>query len=295
MMSCRAERRLSTLRATSIPQLFKAGRAVYRCRDGGAGRFGDALAKAFNVRAERIMTTVNLDSLDLSALLCSRVCHDVISPVGAIVNGLEVLEDEDDASMRDFAIDLIRKSARQASARLQFARLAFGAAGSAGASIDLADAEKVSRGMFADEKTQLAWSAPQALYPKNKVKLLLNLVVIATSAIPRGGLIDVVVTGDGEAPSLVLKAKGSHARIPPHVESLIAGTPEGGTVDAHGILPYYAGLVARAAAMDVRFTIDGDEVTVRAEPVAAASPAAQAPSLEDSRPSDSEPPETALA
>ena len=73
------------------------------------------------------MNAISLDSLDLAALLCSRVCHDVISPVGAIVNALEVLE-EDDPSMRDFALELIKKSARNASARLQFARLAFGAA-----------------------------------------------------------------------------------------------------------------------------------------------------------------------
>lgn len=235
------------------------------------------------------MTTVNLEALDLSALLCSRVCHDVISPVGAIVNGLEVLEDDQDESMRDFALDLIRKSARQASARLQFARIAFGAAGSAGASIDLADAEKVSRGMFADDKTQLAWSAPQALFPKNKVKLLLNLVMIATQAIPRGGLIDVAVSGDGEAPTLLLKAKGSHARIPPHVEALMAGTSETGTVDAHGILAFYAGLVARAAGMGVTFTIEGDTVTIRAEP----APAAAAD--EPAQPSDGEAPDTALA
>lgn len=244
------------------------------------------------------MIPVTLDALDLSALLCSRVCHDVISPVGAIVNGLEVLEDDQDESMREFALDLIRKSARHASARLQFARIAFGAAGSAGASIDLADAEKVSRGMFADEKTQLAWSAPVALYPKNKVKLLLNLVMIATGAIPRGGLIDVKVTGEGEAPTLVLTAKGSHARIPPHVEDLLAGTPENGTVDAHGVLPYYAGLVARAAAMGVTFAIEGDTVTIRSEPVAAAAaPAVEtAPSSsENDRPSDSEPSDTALA
>lgn len=240
---------------------------------------------------------LTLDALDLSALLCSRVCHDVISPIGAIVNGLEVLEDDDDPSMRDFALDLIRKSARTASARVQFARIAFGAAGSAGASIDLADAEKVSRAMFADEKTQLTWSAPRALFPKNKVKLLLNLVVIATGAIPRGGVIDVAVTGDGDAPRLVLRAKGSHARIPPHVEALIAGTPEGGSVDAHGILPFYAGLVARAAAMDVRFAIQGDEVTVTASPTEAGTglPGAPAPSIEDERPSDSAPPDTQLA
>ncbi|MGX7707268.1 histidine phosphotransferase ChpT [Methylobacterium sp. Gmos1] len=218
------------------------------------------------------MTTVTLDALDLSALLCSRVCHDVISPVGAIVNGLEVLEDEDSAEMRDFALDLIRKSARQASARLQFARIAFGAAGSAGASIDLADAENVSRGMFGDEKTQLSWSAPRALFPKNKVKLLLNLVVIAVTAIPRGGVIDVAVTGEAEAPVFVLTAKGAYARIPPHVEALIAGTPASGTVDAHAIQPFYAGLVARAAEMGVRFSIEGDTVTIRAEPAVPGTP-----------------------
>jgi histidine phosphotransferase ChpT len=85
---------------------------------------------------------IKLEALDLAALLCSRVCHDVISPVGAIVNGLEVLEDEKDESMRGFAQDLIKKSAKQASARLQFARLAFGAAGSAGAAIDTGHAAR---------------------------------------------------------------------------------------------------------------------------------------------------------
>jgi histidine phosphotransferase ChpT len=212
------------------------------------------------------MPAVTLDGLDLAALLCSRVCHDVISPVGAIVNGLEVLEDENDASMRDFALDLIRKSSRQASARLQFARLAFGAAGSAGASIDLGDAEQVARGMFQDEKVKLSWSAPRALLPKNKVKLLLNLVVIATNALPRGGTIDVVVTGEGEASEFVLTSKGAHARIPPHVEELLAGSPESGTVDAHGIQPYYTGLVARAAGMTVSLSLEGDAVKIVAAP-----------------------------
>src|SRR5262245_51651310 len=126
-----------------------------------------------------VTTMIILDPLDLAALLCSRVCHDVISPVGAIVNGLEVLEDENDASMRDFALDLIRKSARQASARLQFARLAFGAAGSSGAAIDLGDAEQVARGLFPDDKVAFSWSAPRLLFPKKRVKLLLNLLVTA--------------------------------------------------------------------------------------------------------------------
>ncbi|MFL5166449.1 MAG: histidine phosphotransferase ChpT [Microvirga sp.] len=214
------------------------------------------------------MATVTLDSLDLAALLCSRVCHDVISPVGAIVNGLEVLEDENDPSMRDFALDLIRKSSRQASARLQFARLAFGAAGSAGASIDLGDAEQVTKGMFTDDKVALSWEGPRALLPKNKVKLLLNLVVLATNAIPRGGAIAVKIAGDAAAAEFTLTAKGPNARIPAHVEGLLAGTPESGSVDAHAIQPFYTGLIAQAAGMPVTFSIEGDEVTIRAVPAA---------------------------
>jgi histidine phosphotransferase ChpT len=213
------------------------------------------------------MAAVTLDALDLAALLCSRVCHDVISPVGAIVNGLEVLEDESDASMRDFALDLIQKSARQASARLQFARLAFGAAGSAGASIDLGDAEQVAKGMFTDDKVALSWEGPRALLPKNKVKLLLNLVLLATNAVPRGGAIAVRVAGEGEAAEFVLTATGPNARIPAHVEALLAGAPENGAVDAHAIQPFYTGLIAQAAGMPVTFSIEGDAVTIRAAPV----------------------------
>src|SRR5499427_1117370 len=97
-----------------------------------------------------------LEALDLAALLCSRVCHDLISPAGAIVNGLEVLEESKDEETRTFALELIKKSARTASARLQFCRLAFGAAGSSAAQIDLGDAEGMARG-FLDEKIKLTW------------------------------------------------------------------------------------------------------------------------------------------
>ena len=131
------------------------------------------------------------DALELAALLCSRVCHDLISPVGAIVNGLEVLDDNPKPDDREFALDLIRKSAKTASARLQFCRLAFGAAGSSGAQIDLGDAQTMARGHLEDGKTTIAWNLPRVLLPKNKVKLLLNMLVIAQQTIPRGGVLTV--------------------------------------------------------------------------------------------------------
>ncbi len=140
-----------------------------------------------------------LESLDLAALLCSRVCHDLISPVGAIVNGLEVLEEENDEETKTFALDLIKKSARNASARLQFCRLAFGAAGSAGVQIDVGDAETMARGFIEDEKIKLTWNLPRVLLGKNRVKLLLNMLIIAGQAIPRGGLLTVDPLGEGES------------------------------------------------------------------------------------------------
>ena len=152
------------------------------------------------------MTMVALAPMDLAALLCSRVCHDVISPVGAIVNGLEVLEDEKDPEMRAVATELIKKSAASASARLQFCRLAFGAAGSLGATIDTGDAETVMRGVIPGDRTTLAWNPPRQFAAKNKVKLLLNLCLIAQSAIPRGGVISVDLSGQDE--SLAMRVRG---------------------------------------------------------------------------------------
>ena len=150
-----------------------------------------------------------LSDLDLAALLCSRVCHDVISPVGAITNGLELLEVEDDEAMRTMAMDLVRKSARQASAKLQFCRIAFGAAGSAGSIIDMGEAGDVAKAFVGDEKVKLDWQAPRENRPKQEVKLLLNMMLIGIAGIPRGG----TVTAKAEGRSFVVQATGEGARI----------------------------------------------------------------------------------
>src|SRR5215469_9964371 len=98
-----------------------------------------------------------MDDIDIAALLVSRLCHDLVSPVGAVVNGLEVLEDENDAAMRADALRLVAASAEQASARLQFARLAFGAAGSAGAELDLAEVGRIVSGLLNGGRIELVW------------------------------------------------------------------------------------------------------------------------------------------
>jgi histidine phosphotransferase ChpT len=203
------------------------------------------------------------DALELAALLCSRVCHDLISPVGAIVNGLEVLDDNPKPEDREFALDLIRKSARTASARLQFCRLAFGAAGSSGAQIDLGDAQNMARGHLEDAKTSITWNLPRVLLAKNRVKLLLNMMVIAQQTIPRGGMITVDPIGEGEALSFRVAASGLNARMPQNIADLLSAA-EGSSVDAHAVQPYYTRLLAQSCGLKVVLAPEGDSIVVTA-------------------------------
>jgi histidine phosphotransferase ChpT len=204
---------------------------------------------------------VALAALDLAALLCSRVCHDLISPVGAIVNGVEVFDEDKDEETRTFALELIKKSARGASARLQFCRLAFGAAGSAGAQIETGDAENVARGHIEDDKIKIAWNLPRELKPKNQVKLLLNMLVVAASTIPRGGTLTVdAIEG---AVGFRVTAAGLNARLAAAIPELLAGS-QAQTVDAHGIQPFYTGLLARDCGLAVTVAPEGESMVVTA-------------------------------
>jgi len=219
---------------------------------------------------------VSLEALDLAALLCSRVCHDLISPSGAIVNGLEVLEESTDEETKSFALDLIKKSANTASVRLQFCRIAFGAAGSSNAQIDLGDAENVARGFIEDDKVKLSWNLSRALLPKNRVKLLLNMILVAAQSIPRGGIVAVEGDGPPEAMTFRISARGLNARIPQAVPSLLAGFPDRGVVDAHAIQPFYTGLLGRASGLAVSIEADGDAIVLAARAITASAAAAPA-------------------
>jgi histidine phosphotransferase ChpT len=203
------------------------------------------------------------DMLELAALLCSRVCHDLISPVGAIVNGLEVLDDTQKQEDRDFALDLIRKSAKTASARLQFCRLAFGAAGSAGAQIDLGDAQTMARGHLEDGKITITWNLPRLLLPKNRVKLLLNMLVIAQQTIPRGGVLTVDPVGEGAAMSFRVTSTGLNARVPQNIADILSAS-QPSAIDAHAVQPHYTRLLAQDCGWTVTLAAEGPGIVVSA-------------------------------
>jgi histidine phosphotransferase ChpT len=203
----------------------------------------------------------SLSAPDLAALLCSRVCHDIISPVGAINNGLELL---DEGGADEDAMMLIRSSAANASARLQFARIAFGAAGSAGMQIDTGDARAVAEAFIANEKPELNWAGPRLLLPKNKVKLLLNLILVANGAIPRGGTIDVNIAEDDGKPVFTIISKGPMIRVPPKFLELHSGHMPEEPIDAHSVQHYYTLLLAREAGMKIDIMAGGESVKLTA-------------------------------
>ena len=159
-----------------------------------------------------------IDDFDLAALLCSRLCHDLIGPVGAIGNGLEVLEDEQDASMREQALELVGQSAEQAVRKLRFYRLAFGAATGGGA--DVAEARRAAEEMFADSKIKLAWPSDAAPLERPQLKLLMNLVLAGAEALPRGGELTVDPLG------LAVEARGQNARLSDAAEGALRGGGE---------------------------------------------------------------------
>lgn len=211
--------------------------------------------------------TIHPTDLELAALISSKICHDVIGPVGAIYNGLEILDEDSNAEAKSYALEVIRNVTEQASARLQFARFAFGAAGSAGTLIDLGTAEQISRGYVGKSKHRLSWTGSQGHMAKDKAKLLLNLVASSLTALPRGGEIDVSVTGSLEQPTFTLRCRGTGARPPQHLTDYVQGN-EHPPLDAMTIQAYYTWRLAASAGMQLAIAKDGSDIVLTALPAA---------------------------
>src|SRR5260370_35908369 len=118
------------------------------------------------------------------------------------------------------------------------------------------------RGFLDDDKTKLAWHLPRVLLPKNRVKLLLNILIIASQTIPRGGMLTVDAIGQGESMSFRITASGLNARIPQALAGFVGGRSESGTVDAHAIQPFYTGMLASACRLGVSLAAEGDSIVV---------------------------------
>ena len=161
-----------------------------------------------------------MNAVDLASLLCSRLCHDLMSPVGALNNGIELLADEQDPEMRDRCLDLLADSARVTASKLKFFRLAFGAAGGFGDQVATTEARSALEGLFgADGKVELGWMVTDEKMSKGAVKLLLNLALIAGDSLVRGGRLDVGAEGS----EIAIRAEGPRIVLDPAIRDAVLG------------------------------------------------------------------------
>jgi len=205
-----------------------------------------------------------LTPTSLSALLCARICHDLISPVGALGTAIEILDDPNNEDMHGDAMALVRTSSRQASAKLKFLRLALGAGGSAPGIIPTAEMKNLSNDMFADSKPDLVWQIDSDGIDKNRARIVMNLIMLAVQAAPRGGTVTVTRKSDGESANFTLVSEGLKVRLDPNIAKAMAGkAPEDG-FDGRSIQPLYANLLARDIGGSVAASATEEAVTFSA-------------------------------
>jgi len=200
----------------------------------------------------------------LSALLCARICHDLISPVGALSTAIEILDDESNSDMHADALDLVRNSSKQANAKLKFLRLAFGAGGSAPGIIGVAEIQTLAGDMFAQGKASLQWQMLDVGIDKSHARLLLNMIMLGVQAVPRGGEVVMSQRETANGTELTVTATGPRARLDAAVErTLIGKAPEDG-FDGRSIQPFYAGMMAREIGGNVSASLNEETVTIKA-------------------------------
>jgi len=200
---------------------------------------------------------------ELAARLASKLCHDFISPAGAIVSGLDLLDDPSAKDMRDEAMDLIASSARKLVDQLSFARVAFGAA--AGVTMfDCGEMERLTRAVYGHVRAELDWAvAPESL-PKAPAQVLVNLAQLAANALPLGGVARMEATQRPEGYVVSGVARGPKARLAAEVQSGLAGEPLGDGLGGRWVQAYYVHVLTTAAGGRIEATAQDELVTLRA-------------------------------
>ena len=202
-----------------------------------------------------------MNAVDLASLLCSRLCHDLMSPVGALNNGLELLADEQDPDMREKCLELLGESARASANKLKFFRIAFGAGGGFGEAIATDEAQAALAGVFGPERRiELGWMVAGDKLPKGAVKLLLNVALLAGDALVRGGRLDVGAEQAGDALELVIRAEGPRILLDPALRETLARGSSGGTVEPRAAGAWLAHSLAAEAGGTIRLSDPADDV-----------------------------------
>ena len=204
-----------------------------------------------------------MNEVDFASLLCSRLCHDLMSPVGALSNGIELLSDEQDEDMRERCLELLADSAKATANKLKFFRLAFGAAGGFGDEIDSREARVALEGLFgAERRIELGWMVGDEKLSKGAMKLLLNLAMLAGDALVRGGRLDVGAEQTGEGLELAIRAEGPRIMLDPSLRDTLANGAGGGQVEPRAAGAWLAHELASQAGGEIRLSDPSDDLLV---------------------------------
>jgi histidine phosphotransferase ChpT len=190
---------------------------------------------------------MTMDAVEFASLLCSRLCHDLLSPVGALNNGIELLADETDPEMRARCLELLADSARASANKLKFFRLAFGAAGGFGDLVDSREAKTAIEGLFsANGRITIGWMVDAPSLPKPAIKVLLNLAMIAGDALVRGGQLDIGAEATQGRTEIVIRGEGPRIVLDPELRKALVGEMDG-TLAPRAAAAWLAHCIARDA------------------------------------------------
>ncbi|HZS85746.1 MAG TPA: histidine phosphotransferase family protein [Stellaceae bacterium] len=195
--------------------------------------------------------------LRIVELLSARLCHELVSPTGAIANGVELLGEDDPEFARE-AVALIGESARKAGRRLQFYRFAYGTLSGGGTAGP--PPRDLIAGFLADGKASCVWSEAALGLPLDWLKLGCNMLVLAAEALPRGGELRVAVP---EAGGIAVSASGT-INLTAEARSAVAMETPVEALTSRTVQGYFTALLARRLGAVLAATSAGDELVLSA-------------------------------
>ncbi len=206
---------------------------------------------------------MDMEGFELVSLLCSRLCHDLVSPVGAVTNGLEVLADETDAEMREMAMRLITQSAEMAAHRLQFSRLAYGSSGGPDGLVDMGEAKKVTAAILQNHKITLEWGCSIGAINRMPAKLLVNAAFLAAESLPRGGALAAALSQEGGVTIIKITANGPMVRPIDGMAEILNGDRAVASLAPRAAQAFYTGLIARLMGGKLQASVNPEQLLLQ--------------------------------
>ncbi len=190
-----------------------------------------------------------IENTKLTALVTSRICHDLVEPMSAIIQGLEMLKDGDGKIDPD-ALSLLDNGVAKAWAKLEFFRFALAGAIAEGDS-ELEEGRAVAVRLYGALKSELVWSAPAVKMPRPAVRVIVNLLLIANECLPRGGIVELTAEKHGSGGEIIVTAKGPRAKLRKATAAALRGDGLDEGLSGHTIQPALTGLLARQGGVEL--------------------------------------------